>query len=157
MSLFSSVKEASCSLKEVSEGRKNGERKEKVEMNNNSSKIRASRYSQGPVLWFQINAGTLRSHKTEVLKIYRACHPLGSISAVSIALFKSLSLLFPSGVCVQLFTACTASLSPGCAAHPKSILRHFPADSPAVQKAQGEGMPVFWLLLCQYREQKNHI
>lgn len=38
MSLFSSVEEASCSLKEGSEGRKNEGRKEKVEMNNHFSK-----------------------------------------------------------------------------------------------------------------------
>lgn len=61
MSLFSSVEEASCSLKEGSEGRKNEGRKEKVEMNNHFSKIQARRYSPGGALWFQIHAVTLKS------------------------------------------------------------------------------------------------
>lgn len=75
MSLFSSVEKASCLLKEGNEGRKNEEREEKVEMNNYSSKIRVSRYSPGAALWLQVDAVALRSHKTEVLKMYRVHHP----------------------------------------------------------------------------------
>lgn len=125
-------------------------------MNNNSSKIRASRHSPGAVLWFQIHAGTLRSNKTEALKIYRLCHPKVCISAYN-TFSEPCLYCFHLGCVCRLFTACTASLPPACAAHPKTILRHFPADSPVVQKAQGEGMLIFWLLLCQHREQKNHI
>lgn len=91
MPLFSSVEEASCSLKEGSEGRKNEGERAKVEMNNHSAKIRASRasrHSPAAAPWFQIHALTLRSHRTDVLKIYRVCCPQVCISAVGIMPFQ---------------------------------------------------------------------